>query len=279
MAKEKNGKICVRKQKKHHFKFKLKDVYLLITTFVAIATPIISCYEIKINNMRYENELSQLELEKEKYQNILKENETQIRDSYIICNVNYIEDLFNNLGDGNVKILSNNLTKIFYDSKQRKYLEATEIGDKFYELKNQYDFVYTEVIFLKIEIIGNRQISNVFINFDKIEEENYIEGIFTRFSNFEDEDFKNLDISLGKLAPNDIILVPVVLQYSEGQTERWEKIEENNEKMHQPLLYKEIYIPRSITFYDVFYEKEITLEIRDALEDSLITCFYFQELG
>ena len=272
---DREGKIYVEKKQKNHFlRQNLKNVCLIVTTYISIVTAGIAIYSANINNMRYEKELSQLNLEKEKYKNILKENEMQIRDSYIMCHVNYIHTLFDKLGD-NVKILSNDLTKIFYSKKNKKYLGVEDIEKKYPELTKKYNRVYPEVLFLKIEIIGNRQINDVTINFDKIDKENYIKERFKQFSDFKDKKTKKSSIFLGNLEPNDIILVPVVLQYSEGGFVG--QVQEDD--MPEYLLYKKIFIPRNITFYDIFYEKNITLSIRDALEDSLITNFYFEEFG
>lgn len=265
---DREGSIYVeKKQKKHFLRRNLKNVCLIVTTCISIVTAVIAIHSENINNMRYEKELSQLNLEKEKYKNILKENKIQIRDSYIMCHVNYIQTLFDKLGD-NVKILSNDLTKIFYNKKHKKYLTAKDIEKK-------YNWVYPEVLFLKIEIIGNRQIDNVTINFDKIEQENNIKERFKNFSDLKNKETKKSTIFLGDMEPNDIILVPVVLQYSEDDY----VVQTQEDDIQEYLLYKNIYIPRNITFYDIFYEKNITLRIRDALEDSLITNFYFEELG
>lgn len=272
---DREGRIYVeKKQKKFFLRRNLKNVCLIVTTCISIMTAGIAIHSENINNMRYEKELSQLNLEKEKYKNILKENKIQIRNSYIMCHVNYIQTLFDKLGD-NVKILSNDLTKIFYNKKHKKYLTAKDIEKKYTELTKKYNQVYPEVLFLKIEIIGNRQIDNVTINFDKIEKENYIKEHFKNFSDLKNKKTKKSTIFLGDMEPNDIILVPVVLQYSEGDF----VVQTQEDDMQEYLLYKNIYIPRNITFYDIFYEKNITLRIRDALEDSLITNFYFEELG
>lgn len=280
---DKNGIIYNSKlpQRKH---VSLKDICLIITTCIAIFTPILSYNEIKIDRLNYERQMEELELELEKYKNILKENDIQIRSSYIECNVNYVSDLFDNIGkESNVKILKNDLTKVFYDADRKKYLEEYEIWNKDKELQEQYVYAEIEVIFLKIEVISNRSAENVRVDFGVIEES---ENIYTHVVKFADikknrNISENLTVAVGDAAPNDVILIPVMIKYAEGYIQE-ELVDispgylmiEDRESVH-----KKIYIPEKIDIYDNFYEKVISFEIRDMLEDSLITEFYYEELG
>lgn len=280
---DKNGIIYNSKppQKKH---VSLKDICLIITTCIAIFTSILSYNEIKIDRLNYERQMEELELELEKYKNILKENDIQVRSSYIECNVNYVSDLFDSLGkEGNVKILKNDLTKVFYDADKKIYMEGKEIQQKNSELKEQYKYVYVNVIFLRIEVISNRRAENVRVDFGVIEENENIHTHVIKFADIKEDHnaSENLTVAVGDTAPNDVILIPVMIKYTEGgiMDDLAYIVPECFMIEDKESIHKKIYIPEKIVLYDNFYEKEISFEIRDMLEDSLITEFYYEELG
>lgn len=273
-------------KKKKKYQFGIKDICLIVTTCTAVLTPIIMINQGRIQKMRYEIDIEELELEKTKYQNMLKENDIQLKSSYIVCQVDCIENLFDNLGsENNIKILSNDITEMFYDDKQRKYLYEDDIEKKDIELQKNYHYPYIEVIFLKIDIISNRLVKDVNLNFLKIDEEENIKDDFKTFELMENEDYykkgKNINIEVGDMNPNDVILIPVVLQYSELKID-YEMSDYDNGNIfyeNNASIFRKIYIPQNIVCYDEFYSEEKKFDIRDVLEDSLITNFYYQEKG
>lgn len=104
-----NGEKNVKSEKK------IKNLGLLISNFVAMFGCIISFYALHFQKLQYENNLKELELEKEKYESMLRESNIQIATSYVICEVREIEDLYSWIEGYNVRIYSNDLTNLFYD--------------------------------------------------------------------------------------------------------------------------------------------------------------------
>lgn len=298
------------KEEKKKNKLCFRDICLLITTITTCFSAVgyISAYkeakthklqyELEIENYKndiqklqlekdkYDNDVERLEMEKETYKNMLNENDIQLRSSYIVCNTNYIESLYNNLGDdNNIKILSNEITDMFYNKTNKKYLNQNEIQKRDVQLQNKYNHLYAEVIFLKIEVISSRIVNNITINFRKIETNNNIEDSFETFNGMYDkddyEDGNDIVVNVGDMNPNDIILIPVVLEFSEPTLD----YEASNFEVEYIVyddnssIYREIYIPKTITCYDNFIGENKKFEIRDVLEDSLITNYYFEEKG
>lgn len=269
---DKNG-IIYPKEKKN--RIDVKTICLIITTCVSMVSIFFGLHQNYIQKGQYEKEIEALTLEKLKYENILKENNIQLRSSYILCQADYIEDLFDNLkNEGNIKILSNEITEKFYDKTNNHYYFASEmnLNDEF--LRENYGYANPEVIFLRIEVISNRIVRDVNINFVKIIEDTNIEIPFRSFENL-DNNYKGeyTDIAIGDMLPNEVILIPVVLKYTEiGGSLR--------DKMTTPeSVFKTIYVPKSITCYDDFYEREEIFDIRDVLHNSLITEYFYEELG
>lgn len=165
------------KQKKRNWN--IKNISLIITTCVSVLGSFAMLYENRLQSLEYKREIQELELEKDKYRNILKENKIQLKNSYITCHVNYIESLYESLGsENNIKILSNDITKKFYNDKKKYYYSAKDIVSKDKALKRKYGYAYPEVVFLKIEVVSNRLVKDVTIRFIKIIAENDIDDTF-----------------------------------------------------------------------------------------------------
>lgn len=312
------------KKEKKKYKINIKDICLIITTCISIITPFFALYEVRnqklqyelekanyendikklelemvnyenavhgleIEKANYENDVQRLEMEKNNYENMLKENEIQLRSSYISCDMDYIKMLFDSLADMNeVKILSNDITEIFYDEKQKEYLHTSDIRKNDVYLNNRYgNDLYINVYFLKIELISNRFIQDVNINFKRIETEDNIEEGFGKFEYIKKKEFyqyaQDISIQVGDMQPNDIILIPVVLEYSNYNSSiDYESsfIEEGYFVYDDDaIIYKKIFVPQSVICYDNFCEEDKFFDIRDVLDDSLITSFYHQEQG
>lgn len=88
----------IQPSNKKKYQFGIKDICLIVTTCTAVLSPIIMINQGRIQKMRYEIDIEELELEKTKYQNMLKENDIQLKSSYIVCQIDCIENLFDNLG-------------------------------------------------------------------------------------------------------------------------------------------------------------------------------------
>ncbi len=312
------------KKEKKKCKIPLKDICLIITTCISVVTPIVTTLEInnqksqyelekanyeneikklelemanyentvyglEIEKANYENDVQRLEMEKNNYKNMLKENDIQLRSSYIVCDLDDVVMLFDSLGDKNkVKILSNSITDKFYNKKQKEYLHICDIIDSDIDLKYRYgNNLYAEIYFLKIELRSNRFAQDVKINFTKIESEKNIEGSFVKFEDFKKKDIykkgQDITVQVGDLQPDDIILIPVVLEYSNYNVSIDYELSFIDSGYivydNDAIIYREIYVPETITCYDEFYNEEKEFNIRDVLEDSLITSFYHQEQG
>lgn len=269
----------IRPKEKNYKLLDVKSICLIITTCVSVLSVIFVSYQSYLQKIGYEKEIEELELEKTKYENMLKENDIQIRSSYIVCHINYIESLFNQLGEeNNIKILANDITDMFYDSINKNYLHTEDFLKKDPNAYNLYDYVYPEIIFLKLEVISNRYAKNTCINFIKISEENNIYETFRTFGDMKNRDYyrngDDITIKIGDLYPNEIILIPVVLKYSEGHL-----FSLNDDEIEDGSIYRLLYVPQNISCYDIFYNEEIVFDVRDVLEDSLITEYYYEEFG
>ena len=97
---DKDGNIYI--QEKNN-KIDSKVVGLIITNIVAIIGCIVAIGGLRLQKLEYEKNVEELELEKTKYENMLKESDIQLRDSYIVCSMPDVKILFDSLGN-NVKI-------------------------------------------------------------------------------------------------------------------------------------------------------------------------------
>lgn len=280
---DKNGMIYLKEKKN---KISVKDICLIITTCISIIAPIVMIYQSKIQKLQYESSIQEIEFEKTKYENMLKETNIYINSSYIVCHVDYIEDLFDSLGEeNNVKILYNDITRVFYDDKKKKYLKPEDIKEN--ESLQEYDYVYPEVIFLKIDAISNRIVRDAEINFIEIEANSNIKERFSTFEyiekNYLYKNGKEIKFQVGDIYPNDIILIPVVLQFSEGGYDIYDEEQTNFEHNYivfdyKESIYKKLYLPQSIACYDDFLEENKEFNVRD-MNNALITKYYYEEQG
>lgn len=264
----KNGEKNVKSEKK------IKNLGLLISSFVAIIGCIISLCALHIQKLQYENNLKELELEKEKYESMLRESNIQIATSYVICEVRDIEDLYSWIEGYNVRIYSNDLTNLFYDIQTHHYCD--EKDDYLFideGAGNTYNWIYSEVVFLKIDIISNRVVKDINFDYCKINMENNINAYEDNFSSCissYEENGENITVNLGDAFPNDTILIPLELRhpiyYRNSGNKTW-------------TIYKMMYIPQNISFYDELYENTFTFEIRDLLDGGFITEFGFYGQG
>lgn len=281
---DKNGVIYPKEDQKKN-KISIKDICLIITTCVSIIAPITMIYQNKMQKLQYEMDIQELQMEKSEYENMLREKSIYLRSSFIVCHVDYIETLFCDLGEENsVKILYNDITKVFFDDRKKKYLDGRDIDKN--ENLQEYEYVCPEVVFLKIEAVSNRIIRDVNINFIEIEADSNIKDKFKTFENIKNKECykegKNANFKVGDVYPNEIILIPVVLEFSEGgDSIDYEQTDVENRYIifdYNESIYKKIYVPQNITCYDDFFEENKEFNIRD-MNDSLITKFYYEEQG
>lgn len=239
----------------------IKDICLVITTCISILSVGIMINQNKIQKLEYE-----------------RNNKIQIRSSYIECCADGVQCLFHDLkDDGNIKILSNDITDEFYDSKTDNFYSMQEMYERNDELKKQYKYAFSNIYFLSIESTSNRVIRDVSIDFVKISEDNNIYVPFQGFNKLDENDSyqnkENINIVIGDMYPNDVVLIPVVIGYYEiGGTTR-------DIMLTKESIFKKVYVPKSVSCYDDLYEKEENFGIRDILHNSLITEYYYQELG
>lgn len=66
---------------------------LIITNIIAIIGCIVAVCGLGLQKLEYEKNVEELELEKIKYENIFKESNIQLRDSYIVCHMSDVKIL------------------------------------------------------------------------------------------------------------------------------------------------------------------------------------------
>lgn len=239
----------------------IKDICLVITTCISV---------LSVGIMINQNKMQKLEHE--------RNNRIQIRSSYIECCADGVQNLFYDLkDDGNIRILSNDITDEFYNSKTGHFYSVPEMHERNDELNNQYIYAEPDIYFLSIESTSNRIIRDVSIDFVKISEDNNIYESFEGFNELDEDDSyqdkENINIVIGDMYPNDVVLIPVVIGYYEmGGTTRDIMLTDES-------IFKKVYVPKSVSCYDDLYEKEENFEIRDILHNSLITKYYYRERG
>lgn len=91
---DKNGIIYVEKEvekptENKKKKANIKDICLIITTCISLFSLVVMINQNRLQKLDYKNHIEQLELEKTKYENMLKESEIQLRDSYVLCNAHF----------------------------------------------------------------------------------------------------------------------------------------------------------------------------------------------
>lgn len=99
---------------------------------------------------------------------------------------------------------------------------------------------------------------------------NAYEDNFSSCISLYEENGENITVNLGDAVPNDTILIPLELRHPIYYRNR------NNETW---TIYKMMYIPQNISFYDEFYENTFTFEIRDLLDGGFITEYAFYGQG
>lgn len=268
----------VKKTKKKNIN--IKDICLIISTCISILGVGFMINQNKLQKLEYENHIKELELEKSKYENMLKENNIEMNTSYIVCEAGDVGSLFSSFKDYNINMYTNDITDLFYNSRTRSYYDNEDIMRLDAELRNTYTHVRAEIIFLRIDIIGNRVARNIALNFLEIKEENNINRQLLDFTSFVDlygENGQNVIVNIGDAFPNDMILIPLAVRYSENIS--YFSLEEYEMINFMETTYRTIYIPQSISYYDMFYEKTFNLEIRDMLNGAFVTDYKYMGLG
>ena len=147
------------------------------------------------------------------------------------------------------------------------------------ELKDIYMELYPEVIFLKIEMYGGQMLYDCTLKYTQISEEENITHMLRSLKDIEQIENihkeENCSIYIGNIEEDDVILIPVAIIYSDAYV----YIDDEIRDMPDEMIFKKIYVPHVIIYYDDFMEKETEVPIRDLLDNSLITEFFFEELG
>lgn len=209
---------------------------------------------------------------------MLKENNIQIGTSYVVCQVKDIEDMFSWIDEYKIRIYSNDLTSLFYDNQTHHYCDNNDFlfldnNDDFMFIdngeNNTYNWIYSEVVFLRIDINSNRIVKDIDLDYLKISTVNNTIAYLDDLSSYE-ENGENVIVNLGDASPNETILIPLTIRHP---------IYYLNEGNQTWIRYKLAYIPQSISYYDEFYEKTFTLEIRDILKGNFITEYAYYGCG
>ncbi len=257
----------------------IKIIGLIITNFVAVCGCIISIYALHLQKLQYENSIKVLALEKEKFESMLKENNIQIQTSYIVCQVRDIEYLYSWLDEYDVRIYSNDLTTLFYDNQTHHYcdendflfLDDDENGFLFIDdgENDTYNWIYSEVVFLRIDINSNRIVKDINLHYTKINMNNNVIESQYDLASYK-ENGEEIVVNLGEASPNEMLLIPLAIRHP---------IYYMNEGNETSVRYKLMYIPQEISYYDEFYEDTFRLDIRDLLEGGFITEFGYYGQG
>lgn len=258
-----DGEIAQSNEKKLN-KINRKMTVIFLTNFIAIIGCIVSIYTVYLQKLEYENNLKALELEESKNENILKESKIQIRTSYIVCEVRDVKDLYASFDDCNISMYENELMKLYYNSQTHHYC-----GDKdilFLDDDDEYNWIYSEVIFLRIDIISNRIVKNLSVDCYRINMKDNSNECLLDFSSYVssyENNGANMIISIGDVSPDEMILIPLAIRrpaYGDGESSD-----------DFGATYKIIYAPQSISFYDELFETTFSSEIRDLLNGQFIT--------
>ncbi len=262
MPLDKEGNIVTPKAKKRD----IKDICLIISTAISVFMLVLCIRQNTLNKIQYKE--------------ILMKYSPSVNTSYIVCHIDYINALYDALKNehNSVKILSNDISEMFYDKKTNSYLKNEAFLEKESQLTNIYVQPYTEVIFLKIEIYGERPLYNCTLDYTEILEESNIEYSLRSLKNLEEMNIFNQEkgvFNIGNIGVNDVVLIPVAIRYSDAHT----YINEEMRNMPSEMIFRKVYVPDKIKFYDDFLKKETTFPVRDMLENGLITEYFFEELG
>lgn len=297
---DKDGIIYVEKKVEKQIenekkKVKIKDICLLITTFLSILGLGVTLYQSKLQKLEsehyekelelekeeLENHIKELELEERKYENILEESKIQLRTSYLLCRISDAETLWSTFEEYNIKIFSNEITDLFYNKETKEYYQNDDIFYSDYELKYESDFTNSQIIFLRIDIVSNRIVNNLTLDCLKISSDSNFDNYLDSFSSFKainanEENSEHVTIDVGDVFPGDMILVPLavnrVAQYSVSSDVYANHVFDN-------MTYKIVYAPQSISYYDEFNNQTFSLEIRDMYSGALLMEYTFLGLG
>lgn len=262
---DKDGNIISHKPQKKHIG--IKDVCLIISTILSVVMTVLYIQENALRKIQYKE--------------IMKEHSMNVTTSYIVCHIDYTEALFETLKNENksVKISANELSEMFYDNRAHIFLEREAFLKRDIELEDTYIYPYPEVVFLKIEVYGGQQLYNCTLNYTEIAEEKNLETCLRSLKDIERNEniFKkeNCNTYLGDITSNELILIPIAIKYREGYSYDDQEIAD----MSGETIYRKIYVPHEISFYDGFLEKNIVVPVRDLLDNNLITEFFYEELG
>lgn len=291
---DKNGLIIPKeenetsKKKTRQIKFIYKPIS--IASIIGFCLTTGGLYYQKLNydlqEKRYENEINKLQEEN-------KSNHTQIRVSYIHCYANVLHMLIN---DG-YHIVDNKIINWLYN-KEYKCISNEKIKKKLgYGEKD--DLRTLEITFLSLESFGTRKISNLRIKCDNILYKKDTTKYWKRFEDIDLENktieiIKNKTIELGDRNAGEKLLIPLFLKYdnyTENHNDAYRKIVENEEmKKYRGKIYfdffpdesytfKNMYYPHQVLYYDDITDEEISVDVRDMLEDGIRTTVYSEELG
>lgn len=279
---DKNGIIYVEKEvekptENKKKKANIKDICLIITTCISLFSLVVMINQNRLQKLDYKNHIEQLELEKTKYENMLKESEIQLRDSYVLCKSDAVENLCLGHEDYNVKIYSNEIMDLFYDKHANNYYENSDnliLGDG---LEAGYSCASVEIIFLRIDIVSNRLVDDLTVQCSKIVSENNIDAYLNNFSLFlSDENVKresseSVSINVGNVFPSDMILIPLAVEY--------ELYDRSAGYISNTMTYKIVYVPKSISYYDEFNNQTVTFRVRDMFSDAFMSEYHYYGLG
>lgn len=272
-----------KEKRRRRIKNRINNIVGYIGVIGIIISIIALVYQKKTYNIQkeyYETYINKLEYD-------LRKDNPQIKTSYIRCGFTNLNVIYQN---DDYKVLSNEISDLYY-VKGEKYINKDR--DDLKKISGIFDnqkWVYSDVIFLNIESFGNRNLNDMKIIAEKIIYNSNYECFFRSFSdlNLDVEEIVTKEqkvINLGDRRAGETLLIPVVMQY-EIHKEFNEDIAENmGEDFYvyslpeNTFLYKVVYIPRFIKYYDSVTEEEITFEVRDLLENCIETSIFVSEQG
>ncbi len=236
---------------------------------------------IQKNSLELQNEEVKKEIEKLNIE--LKEGYTQFKTAYISCDATEIS--ISQLCEDNYEVVNNEILELIFDK---------EIG-----LQKQLGYddsigIDPVIVFLSLESFGARKLTDMKVFLKKIiyKEDSY--PFYNHFSeiNYDDENIVSvteMEIGLGDRFAGENILVPVFLRY-ELYNDIKRKEEERDELIERGdfvisyfpddcYIYKCIYVPVKVTYYDNIADENIEVEIRDMLDYHLKISEFADGLG
>lgn len=297
---DRNGIIYVEKQvekliENKKQKVKIKDVCLIITTFLSILGLGVTLYqsslqkleseiyekELELEKIELEKHIEELELEELKYEDMLAESKIQLRTSYLLCSIDDAGTLWSTFDEYNIKIFSNEITGLFYDKETKDYYQNDDIMNLDNELKDKYFSVSSEIIFLRIDIVSNRLVNNLTLDCLKICSNKNFDNYLENFSSFKvenanEENSEFITINVGDVFPGEMILVPLAIRYVAVYKNSLNGMDYN---AYDYITYKTVCIPQSISYNDEFNDQKFSTEIRDMYSGAFMMEYTFLGLG